>query len=371
MANNLAPYLLRPLEEISGQATPSLKIQMPGFLNFLKSQDPFNISVGAYDGTKREVRIGYRPRVGVAEVRTSKSCDYTAQPTELETTVSVGSTRQYAFHISDELVAQYMSDASDESNVGKPPTPIMRKFLQNIYAAANALLMAVDQDVLTLAAAAVGRNRVTGANTSKTINISKDGTVTPLTDGLTEILKDYQVNEFYGRPAMIGSGLMHSFMVQRFAQGTNQSGLDKGALSDLIDFYYDQNAASIVGSNQVLVYEPGAVQLIEYLEYTGFKAGPKPGGSTFGVIPIPVQTANGIIPVEFDFQLRYNDCAVTATEGYAGGSITLQKGYNMILSKQFGLFTIPTDAYKFHDELWQNRGSLRYTITNDCDECEA
>jgi hypothetical protein len=37
----------------------------------------------------------------------------------------------------------------------------------------------------------------------------------------------------------------------------------------------------------------------------------------------------------------------------------------MILSKNFGLYTIPTDAYKASDVLTGNRGSLAYEVTNN------
>jgi len=77
-----------------------------------------------------------------------------------------------------------------------------------------------------------------------------------------------------------------------------------------------------------------------------------------------------VLPILFDVQLRYNDCATVFTDAYYGTQTTLQKGYNLIISKTSGLFTIPKDAYRGTDRLVGNRGTLLYEIENVCDNCE-
>ena len=76
--------------------------------------------------------------------------------------------------------------------------------------------------------------------------------------------------------------------------------------------------------------------------------------------------AIGAMPI--DVQFKFNDCE--ADYEVDGQTETLQKGWNMILSLNFGLWTIPSTAYRAEDPLFGNRGSLLYSVTNDCDSCD-
>ena len=369
MAQGFAPYLLHHIKQIAGVSTPQYKIETPGFLNLLLSQSkPTELRLNSDNGHKKTVQVKSKQRATKDMTDTTKSCDNTLVPIWQEQTVSLDVTRQIAFHIPDETIAQYMDDASRTVAIGQPATPIMNEFFENIMTHTGALMEAINDDLLTIAAANIGVNRVTGSNATQTININKDATINPLNDGIVKMLSDYKVNGGVGRPQIVGAGLMLNLELQKMALGQAQSGLNIANLMNY-DFYYDQETQNALGTNQVVMYEPNAVQLVEYFEYTGFKAGVKPGGSTFGVITLPVMV-NGIIkPVSFDFQLRYNDCATEFTDAYYGTSLTLDKGYNLILSKQCGLFTIGSQAYRGTDVLNGNRGSYRFTISNDCETC--
>ena len=82
---------------------------------------------------------------------------------------------------------------------------------------------------------------------------------------------------------------------------------------------------------------------------------------------LPMQvTPNQVIPVMFDFQLRYLDCpeAVAGVDDYYGAPIAGYRGYQMIISKTCGLFQMPSDQFKASDFLVGSNGILRYTITN-------
>ena len=211
---------------------------------------------------------------------------------------------------------------------------------------------------------------MTGVATTQALNINKDNSINPLDDGLTKLLYDYKLNGAKGRPQIIGAGIFLQFMIQKMnaAVGVSQSGLDVMRLANF-DFYYDIEMDTAFGANQIMVYEPNAVQIVEYLEYTGFKAGLKPDGSHFGVVALPLMINNEIKPVDFDFQLKYNSCPESFTDAYYGTALTLEKGYNLIISKQCGLWTIPASAYRATDVLNGNRGSYRYTISNNCETC--
>jgi hypothetical protein len=370
MAKGFAPYLLKHIATIAGFNTPQMKMEVPGFLNLLMSQSNVKaLELGTAAGHKKTMRVKAKQRATKGMTDTSKSCDNVLVPAWQESTVELSVTRQIAIHIEDETIAQYEEDASRTVSLGQPATPMMNEFLENILSHTSAIMEAVNDDLLTVASAAVGTNRATGSATSQALNINKDNTINPLDNGLTKLLSDYKINGGKGRPQIIGAGLFLEFMIQKAnnAVGISQSGLDVMRLANF-DFYFDMEMEVAFGTNQIMVYEPNAVGLVEYMEYTGFKAGDK-GVSTFGVIVLPALVNGEIKPVKFDFQLKYNDCVTTFTDAYYGTELTLEKGYNLIISKQCGLWTIPADSYRATDVLSGNRGSYRYTISNDCEAC--
>lgn len=371
MANGFAPYLLHHIKQIAGESTPQYKMEVPGFLNLLMSQSkPSEVKLNSDNGHRKTVRVKAKQRATVDMTDTAKSCDNVLVPVWQEQELSLDVTRQIAFHIPDETIALYQDEASRTVMLGQPATPMMNEFLENIMTHTSALLEGINNDLLTLAVANVGVNRVTGNNASQTININKDGAINPLNDGFTKILTDYKINGGTGRPQIVGAGLMLAWEMQNAqnAIALNQGGLNVSNLKKW-DFYYDQEMETAAGANQIIAYEPNAVQLVEYMEYTGFKAGDKPGGSTFGVMTLPVMVNGQIKPVQVDFQLKYSDCPETYTDAYYGTTSTLGKGYSLILSKQCGLFTIQDNAYRATDVLNGNRGSYRFTLSNDCETC--
>ena len=365
LGSGFAPYLLQHIKTIAGESTPQYKLDTYGFLNLLNSQSkPEILRLDTPKGHKKTAQVRYKQRWTKDFTDTSKSCDVTNVGTRKEASVELSSTRQFALHIPDETIAKYEEDASRTVMLGNPGTGIMNELLEEIVLAASALLDGVNSDLLTTAVTKIGKNRVTGSTASKTVNFPLDTTNLPLASGLTEILSDYKRNNGSGRPQIVGNGLFNSFAEQQSSKSADQSGFDTRVMFNGVTWYYDNETISALGANQIIVYEPNAIQIVEYLEYTGFKAGAKPGSSVFGVLALPMQSGSEIIPVNFDFQLKYNDCATELTDAYYGTTLTLEKGYNLIISKQCGLFTIPDDAFRGTDVLNGNRGSYRYTITN-------
>lgn len=370
LGEGFRPYLLRHISTIAKMNTPEYKLEPVGFLNLLQSQSkPEILRLNDPNGHKKQVRIKKQQRFNKSQTDTAKSCDNFLQPTYSENDVDLSSVRQLAFSIPDEKIAKYEEDASRTVMLGQPPTKLMNEFFQTILTASSAILEGVNDDLLTLAVGQIGVNRRTGNNNAATINLGKDSNVLPLDNGETQILADFKNNGGKGRPQVVGSGLMYNYLLQQIAKSPNQSGFDTRIMANMMNFYHDLSAASILGANQVIVYEPDAVQIVEYMEYTGFKAGPKPGASTFFTAPLPMFAGEEAKPVEFDFQLKYFDCPTVLTDAYYGTEFTMEKGFGLIISKQCGLWTIPSAAYRATDVLNGNRGSLRYTITNSCDVC--
>jgi hypothetical protein len=76
-----------------------------------------------------------------------------------------------------------------------------------------------------------------------------------------------------------------------------------------------------------------------------------------------------MIGLRWDMQLKYYDCPTTVTNAYTGSSQSIDRGWVLILSKNYGYFPTPTDAFDGADVLHGNNGTLRYNITNTCDAC--
>jgi hypothetical protein len=374
MANGFAPYILRDISQIAKSATPQNKIEMPGFLQSLLTAHSYNENNVKYDlmnGHFNAVQVKKKKRYTASQTETTPSCDSVNVNAYSEDSVSVANYRQLAVHIEDEVIAAYMKAASDPTKIGN--TMVVEEFAIEMLLAANGLLSAVNSDLLTLAFAAVGVNRRTGLNTAATINIGKDTNFNSLTDGATQVMSDYKLNNMSGRPIAVGGGLFNNYIMQQAAKQAAQNGLDTRTQAGGFDFYYDNSVETVGDANDLLVYEKDAVQLITYLKYQGFKRRDT-GENIFDNVKLPytTMTANGglqVAALPIDIHFKFNACEETF-DVIGGGSETLQKGWNMILSSNFGLWTIPSGAYRSGDPLFGNRGSLLYNVTNDCDSCD-
>lgn len=370
MANGLAPYLLNDLKTLVSGAYPGHKVDLKGFLAMLTSGAGANpVQTNTLAGHKKEVRFWYRQRNTKAQTDTSASCDNVLTPARKEYTVSVGNTRQIAWHLPDELVASYMEEAS--SRVAIPGGPIAgasAELFDIIMSGANGILEGVNDDLIGLLT--WGRNKVSGSNAAVTLNLSADSNVQKLTTGMPKLLGDYKKNNLSGAPNIVGAGLFYNYILSQGFKGMDQSGMNSQIAAAGVNFFADQDFADTVGADHIGVFEPGAVQLVEYLEYTGFKAGVKPGASEFGVIALPAVSSDGtLLPVKFDWQLKYIDCPTTLTDAYSGSTATYQKGWSFIMKKDFGLFQVPSDSYRNEDGNIAVNGALRYSVTNACDTC--
>lgn len=370
MANGLAPYLLNDMKALAGSAYAGQKVDLKGFLAMLVAGPGANpIQANTLTGNKKEIRYWYRQRavksfVGSTQSSSTQYCGKLLTPSRLETTISVANTREIAYHLSDELVASYTEEA--QQRMATPGVPITggatAEMMDIIMSAANGILAAINTDLFGLLT--WGKNKVSGNNSATTLNIGTTITNT-LTAGMPKLIGDYKQNNLSGVPNVVGSGLFLNYMLTQPYKGLDSGGFNSQMATGLINFFPDQDFATTVGTDNIGVFEPGSIQLAEYLEYTGFKAGVKPGDSEFGVLVLPAFDSMGnAIPVKFDYQLRYLSCATQLNDLYTGNQTTFSKGWSLILKKDFGLWQIPADAYDAGDGNRSVNGSLRYNVTN-------
>ena len=369
------PYLLRQLKDVVGAGnTPALKVQNLGFINLLNSQrKTLSLTVPNNNGAIQYVQVKYDQPYTHQMTQTSDTCGSGFQNPYVEVAVPLNIYRQLPIYIGDELMAQYEFDANATQSLGLPPTQTMGEVMNQVLAAASAIIEGLNIDLQNQIV--FGINNRTGSNAAATINFTNNTTLLPLTDGLTEILTDTITNQFAsGKPQMWGSGLpLNFFMQQRaksdtFASNGYITKIDAG----MMDFYFDQDSASILGANQAGLLSPDSAQIVEYSRWEGARSGMR-GGSHFGSIVLPMPgnvIANGqmdFVPMKFDLQLNYINCVeqVQQINDYYGSAISNSyRGYQLIISKYVGLFQVPTNAYRAGDNLYGTNGALRYTFTN-------
>lgn len=364
----LNPYLLRHIKDVTGtENAPDFKVNYLGFLNLLQSQKKtLQVNRPNSNGAIDFVQVKYKQRLVVGQTGTSDTCTSANINPYLEATVPLNGFRQIPIYIEDALIQEYTTDANQVQSLGLPPTAVMKEMLDQIASGANAVLEGVNQDLQNMLVFGINPN--TGNSNAVTINITKDTTNLPLTDGMTQLLTQCQTALFAkGKPQIYGSGLMLNFMNQQNAKGLAQNGLDTRIEAMGVDFYFDQDAQNILGANQVVAFSPDSVQLVEFARYTGAYGGQK-GISYFGSFVLPMQMGpTQVMPIQFDYQLRYIDCPdqVAEINDYYGTPISGFRGWQMLISKKFGLFQPPTNAYRASDILFGSNACLRFDITNN------
>ncbi len=372
MALGYCPALMMHMKYVVGENAPEHKITPAGALKMFLEKgvqaspmgDPFTLT--NVNGHIKDLKLKYYNRTIPAQMSTSDDCEIELIPEYKEITIDTTSVVKFGMHFNDETIAKYCDEASRSVAMGLAPSAFMEEHLAGLMAALPGFVGKIDQNILS--GLTWGVNAVTGNNNSVSVNFNDDSTVNSFGEGWTKVLSDYAVNEGFGKPQVMGSGIVNSAAIQARIPGLTQySPLNNGAAQGEIDFYHDINAATIVGANQFGVFMPGTFGLVQLDEYVGFKQAvntPK-GTSYFFNMPIPVNMpgSDGLLQMlNIDFQFKYIDCPQAATVGY--DEVTLNRGWNLIMKKSFAPWQIPANAFQAADRLTGNNGSLRYTATN-------
>ena len=370
-----APNLLMHMKQVAEGAYPAAKITAPGYLKMLLADKSSGVKIvnegwDGDDGHFREMKVKYRTRGIEDNTTTSDTCDVDVIPVYTEADVSLRFYRQVGIVLDDATIARYMADASATVRTGKPATAMMNETLGAIYEQLNGLFQGIDDDLLGVQAVNFGVNARTASNAAATVNINKNADTFDLSDGLGTILSDQVVNEMTGSPIIVGSGLFNNYHVQRMANmiGMGGNGMNNANLP--YRFFYDTKAATKWGSNQIGMFEPGAVKLLHRNKYKREFAGEKGTSFFFTMSPQVVdQFGDSLAPFTLDAQLKYYDCPTDITVSSYGGTRRISRGWALVVGAYYDQFNIPSNAYASADPLYQNNGTLRYTISNACETC--
>lgn len=372
MANGFCPALLRTIDAVNRENSPTRKLHNAGFLSMLNccANDSVNpIHDGTDDfGHTRALTVSYRERPLVSQVSDEDTCDNDIVPQKKEWTLPGYNYASLSQYISDATVRAFCEEASRERSIGTPATRVMNEVYDLFLQSANTVMKKVNQDLVTDMLTQFGDNVTTGSSAGKSINFDRGAGGLILDNGMIEVMRDILENEICGTPCMVGGGIWTGYEMAKLIACCNQAGLDISRLN-MPKIFFDKDTQNIWGENSLGVFAPGSLAFLEYMQYKrSFSGGPKGAGSYFFTAPLPVNEfgcADDCQAIEFDVQLKYYDCPTEITSG--GGTITVPRGWQIIVSKTYALWVQPTTGFQAGDELEGTNGTLKYFATNHAD----
>ena len=312
------------------------------------------------NGHYKSATVRYMPRGVISQAHSTIDCSIDQTPAFKETTVSFDQAVSMGLYFAVDTIRQYCADASRTVLVGSPPTPLMISVRDAILTKLNAAYQLMDQKIATSIIAA--------APATSTINISLAADTLDLDAGVAEMLGVLEDAEFCGMPQIVGgSNLFRNFtnIRQRRALSANAAGLQADLNQDY-DFYYDRKMRTLLATNDILAIDRGSVALLENIKNVGSFAG-QHGTSFFGTMVDPrvqCKIGNMLQDIVWDIQIKEIDCATTLTDAYNGGTISVDRGYAVFISKSFAVWTTPTGVNDGADVNAGFNGIKRFSITN-------
>jgi len=349
--------LLITISNLAGINDPQYKVTPVGFLEMLlNNATTANVSnlESLQQGLTREIKVRYMQRGIDTDTVDVDDCDTNITAVWKEGSVGGASFSKIGIKIDDSLLRKLEDNATQPFSLGSPATSLNIALYQTILTQLNGLISKIDKNLLAAQVGAWGKNPVTGLNTAQTVNFKNEPSIN---DGIVKLLSDYQYSEITGIPQVVGNGTVVNYDIQQRLKKSFDGG---GFGSNPVNVYHDPFTVSAWGANHFGVFVPGLISFVDYLKYSGNFGGYK-GGSYFFTFPVPVQLASGkLISLWFDAQLKYNDCP----EKDEDGLVVSDRGWAILISKNYGLFNAPSDIYKTGDRLSGFNGSLHYIGTS-------
>lgn len=374
MSKGFLPYLLLQQRQVFQGIAPSMKLTPPGYLKMLLANSTPNIvssNVADGSGVIRDVKIKYRQRVPTGKSVTTDDCSVQARPMYSEASIPALSFRKYSIFLDYDTVSRYEAEALSTVAIGRPAPPqgIMKDMFDAIMECANGLMGDINKDLLTIQAAAFGKNITTGLNAAKTVNFPLATTSNPLNQGLSMVMSDAMENEIrQGNMILVGSGLINNVYLQQQLNLSNTK--DANWPANLPMFYYDPYAATQLGANKFGLFEKNSVQLININKFAGTIGGDKMSSFLF-TLNLPLVDSFGGTELQkftFDAQYRHIDCPTDIQIGVDSegdpNMVRVGRGWVLDLMANYGQFNVASDAYADTDRLTGNNGTLLYTATN-------
>jgi hypothetical protein len=324
---NVCPAILTSLSDNLINNPANVQI-MGGTLAALT--DPSNLRAGqiirqANDngtGHSKEVRVVYKQRQLASDAVDTKSCEAGPQMNYIEETLQINNFKQVSFTLSEAQLRTFCDSYSQLVSLTGSSSPgqiaerangigaaqgalsVVREMFVDIQLSANALVQAINIDLLGQIQTAAGNWYGGTANPSYTVE-GADGSI--YAAGLFNMKQNYMNTGFNGAPIIIGgAGALQRVWMndsRYFGQGAN--GINFSTVRDntgLAEFYFDSNANTILGDeDSAIVFAPGSIVYTPFLEYVGNFG--NIGTMTRFTMPLP-----GLERVSIDARILPSEC---------------------------------------------------------------
>lgn len=346
---------------LAKQNDSQLKLTPTGFLKLLLQNNAVTEINNIEDlrkGQKKEIKVRYLQRGLESNVTDQDDCTTNLGADWKESTITNPLFSKIGIFISDDDFRKYEEEAVATLAVGDGQTaPLMRGLYEVLMSQLIGLIGKIDTNLVAAQAAKWGANAAYNPKTgAKTLEFSKSATYN---DGYVKLLEDAVINEVNDTLLVCGNGLINRYdTFNRLKSGVDAQGF--GSLP--VNAYYDPRTINAWGKDHFGAFAKGTVGLVDWNAYVGSYAGEK-GGSIFFTIPVPVDIDGELSSLVFDAQLKYNDCPVKDDSG----NVVLPRGYQLFVSKHYGLWNLPNDAYASTDVLNGVNGSFHYVAAEAAD----
>jgi hypothetical protein len=372
---NICPAILTSLSDNLINNSANVKIH-GGTLAALT--DPSNLATGniirqANDngtGHSKEVRVVYKQRLTADDTSDSKSCDFDGNPMPYkEIDVPITQYRSVNFSMTEEQLRVYCDSYSSlvqltgsndpgtivsrANGIGRAsgPLSVVRELFNDFQLASNALIQAMNQDLLTSISggfgAWYGQGGVIGPETF-VVEDSLTGSLVP--KGLFTMKQAYMNSGFNGAPIIIGGpgSLQRVWMNDSRYFGQAANGLDYSTVrsnTGIAEFYFDPNiitGGSLTDENSAVVFAPGSLLYLPYLQYVG-------NFGDIGTMKRFTMPMPGLPQVKVDCRILSDECSEL---------------YKVYLECYFDVFAAPTDMFKSTDDNYNINGVFEAEFTD-------
>lgn len=357
----VANAILKNISAIAGLNDPQLKVSPVGFLLMLLENNAMvnvNNLPELQAGKDVEIDVRYMQRGIESEVSSVDNCETDVTPSWKSTKIGRPYYNKITIFISDEDMASYSLAADNPASLGGKAPAISRALYETVMTHVGALLQKIDSTLVTAQASKWGVNAATGASTAQAISLTEN---ISMNDGIVKLILDSETNEINDQILVCGNGAVRAFDIYN----SLKTGTDKNGFGSLnLRAYSDPKTVAGWGANHFGVFAKGTIGFVDVCKFRT-NAGER-GSSHFFTIPMPVLLNGQIIPIEFDCQLKYSDCPVYGSDNQK----IADRGWMLTISKTYGLFNLPSDAFKTGDPLAGVNGSFHYVVNATAESTE-
>lgn len=360
-----AQATIKNLNLVAKQNDPQLKLTPTGFLRLLLENNAMveiNNIEELRKGLKRDIKLRYLQRGLESEVTDTDDCETPIGADWKEHEIKNPLFSKIGIFISDDEFRQYEEEAIQTLSLGDAQTaPLMRGFYELLLTKLIGLISKIDSNLIAAQATKWGANAAYNLATSaQTLQLGKSA---DFNTGYVKLMEDAMVNEINDKLLLCGNGLITRYDIfHKLKTGTDSAGI--GALP--LNAYYDPRTITGWGANHFGVFAKGTIGFVDWNRYVGAFAGEK-GSSVFFTLPVPVELDGSLTSLVFDCQLKYIDCPEISSDN----KVTQQRGWKLIVSKNYGLFNMPNDAFATSDVLHGVNGSFHYIAAEHQDNYNA